>query len=172
MSRQTRVYGRRNTVFFPTKNTKTAKALCSLWLTRRDCRRKRPRPPHSGRYGVVLDSTSRSTLLLCGNRCMILGKKFCNLPTLPRDTILLETAIRLVWQSLLNQLVFKQGRNPPCKISVNAAESETPCHLSTSLRFLCDKKQDLFPQGECDSTPRLHPLKGGRDESACTAKNP
>ncbi len=36
---------------------------------------------------------------------MILGKKFCNLPTLPRDTMLLETAVRFGWQSLLNQLV-------------------------------------------------------------------
>ena len=38
---------------------------------------------------------------------MILGKELCDLPPLFRNAILLETAIRLVWHCLFNQLVFK-----------------------------------------------------------------
>ena len=48
---------------------------------------------------------------------MVLGEKLCDLPALFRNTILLETAIRLVWYCQFNQIIIKQGCNTANKVT-------------------------------------------------------
>ena len=48
---------------------------------------------------------------------MILSNEPCDLPTLFRNAILLETAIRLVWHGQFNQIIIEQGCNAANKVT-------------------------------------------------------
>ena len=83
---------------------------------------------------------------------MIRGNEFCDLPTLARDTILLETTSRPLWYRQLYQLVIKKSIQATRNIPIDTRHPEKLRYLRTFPWRFRNKNQYLLMEREPDFT--------------------